>query len=102
MSFPKCAGPVKGLPAVAFDQSLTKEVHTGSSGLVLSSPQTSMPPAKASRCFQTTAVSLFLLEPLAAELKRTAILGDRPHDMLRCSGWHLSLYFQCHRHLRPD
>ena len=45
---------------------------------------------------------LLLLEPLARELQRPAVLGDRPHDVIRRAGGDLGLDLERHRHLRAD
>jgi hypothetical protein len=46
--------------------------------------------------------SLFLLEPLARELKRPAVLGHRAHDVIRRAGRNLGLDLERHRHFRTD
>ena len=42
---------------------------------------------------------LLILEPLACELERPAVLADSPHDVVRRTGRNLGLDLKRHRHL---
>ncbi len=52
--------------------------------------------------FRTARHPLLLLEPLASEFQRPAVLGDGSHDVIRGAGRNLGLYLKRDRHRRVD